>query len=99
MSVPRCRCTRRDAVMAESVDCKRQDGGGAVGGFAAPPAASALDRIESTPPLTNRGCFMPSGDVRFHLDYLKLSVFSNYERVLEIVESALLERAGLEAGG
>jgi hypothetical protein len=70
--------------------------GEAEGGLSAPPAAVSDDQ---TPPLTNRGCFMPSSPIHFHLDYLKLTLFVGYERVLEVVEGGLLERAGLPLGG
>src|SRR5688572_30142327 len=73
-----------------------ESGGGAVGGLPAPPAAAVVG--EQTPPLTNRGCFMPSGPIRFHLDYLKLTLFAECETVLRLVEHGLLERAGLPLG-
>jgi hypothetical protein len=42
---------------------------------------------------------MPNGGVRFHLDYLKLTIFETCGMVQHFVESALLERAGLPFGG
>jgi hypothetical protein len=77
------------------------DGAEASGRAAARPVAQTTlgATATQTPPLTNRGCLMPAEGVRFHLDYLKLTVFETCGMVQHFVESALLERAGLPLGG
>ncbi len=60
-----------------------------------------------TPPLTKRGCLTPnpsstghendrSDQVLFHLDYLKLTVFSSYDEVRTAVEAGLYEASHAE---
>src|SRR5262245_16963708 len=58
----------------------------AAGRIGRTPAAAAASTGSITPPLTNRGCVVPS-EVQFHLDYLKLTIFSYLETVMMMVES------------
>src|SRR4051794_38009228 len=72
---------------------------GRIGRQPAAAAASSSGSNQETPPLTNRGCVVPSGEPVFHLDYLKLTLFADLQAVLTMVESGLQEVAGLDLGG
>lgn len=88
---------------AEGAEAARGAGGavpGPVSG-ARPRAAPA----QACTPLTNRGCFTPrildsesKTEVEFHLDYLRLTLFCDAERAMEVVAAGLIEPAGIEAG-
>lgn len=76
--------------------------GGVRGGRGGLPA-SAPEGVDT--PLTNRGCFSAETcisesetGIGFHLDYLRITVFSPLESVVDLVSEGLHARAGVDPG-